>query len=46
MMKFVKGVMIGTLVSAGVVWMYNEATSKDKKRIMKKGKKFLRERGI
>lgn len=46
MMKFVKGVMIGTLVSAGIVWMYNETTTKDKKKLMKKGKKFLREMGI
>lgn len=46
MMKFVKGVMIGTLVSAGVVWMYNETTTKDKKKLMKKGKKFLKELGI
>lgn len=46
MMKFVKGAIIGTLVSAGVVWMYNEATSMDKKKIMKKGKKFLQDMGI
>ncbi len=46
MMKFVKGVMIGTLVSAGVVWMYNETTTKDKKKLMKKGRKFLKELGI
>ena len=39
MMKFVKGMMIGTLVSASVVWIYNEATTKDKKKLMKKGKK-------
>lgn len=45
-MKFVKGIMIGTLVSAGVVWMYNETTNKDKKKIMKKGRKFLKEMGI
>ena len=41
-MKFVKGVMIGTLVSAGIVWMYNESSNMDKKKIMKKGKKFLK----
>lgn len=46
MTKFVKGVMIGTLVSAGMVWMYNETTSKDKKKIMKKGRKFLKEMGM
>jgi len=41
-----KGVMIGTLVSAGMVWMYNETMGKDKKKLMKKGKKFLREMGM
>ena len=45
-MKFMKGVMIGTLVSAGAIWMYNEATSKDRKKLMKKGKKFLKEMGM
>ena len=46
MMKFVKGMMVGTLVSAGVVWMYTEASNNDKKKIMKKGKKFLKNMGM
>lgn len=46
MMKFVKGVMLGTLVSAGMVWMYNESSNKDKKKLMKKGKRFLKNMGI
>ncbi len=46
MTKFVKGVMIGTLVSAGMVWMYSETTSRDKKKLMKKGRKFLRDMGM
>ena len=46
MTKFVKGVMIGTLVSAGMVWMYNETTTRDKKKLMKKGRKFLRDMGM
>lgn len=45
-MKFMKGVMIGTLVSAGAIWMYTEATSRDRKKLMKKGKKFLKEMGM
>lgn len=45
-MKFVKGIMIGTVVSAGMVWMYNETKGKDKKKMMKKGKKFLKEMGL
>lgn len=46
MRKFVKGVMIGTLVSAGMVWMYSETSGKSKKKMMRKGKKFLKEMGI
>lgn len=45
-MKFIKGIMIGTMLSAGVVWMYNESTNKGKNKIMKKGKKILKEMGI
>ena len=42
-MKFVKGMLIGTIVSAGVIWMYNEMNESDKKKMMKKGKKFIKE---
>lgn len=45
-MKFLKGVMVGTLFSAGVVWMYSESSSKDKKKMMKKGKQFLKNIGM
>ena len=46
MMKFVKGVMVGTLVSIGAVWMYSETSNKDKKKMMKKGKQFLKNMGM
>ena len=42
-MKLIKGMMIGSIVSAGVVWIYNESTNKNKNKIMKKGKKLLKE---
>ena len=45
-MKFIKGVMIGTLVSAGVIWMFSEASNMDTKRMMKKGKKILKNMGM
>ena len=45
-MKFAKGVMVGTLVSAGIMWMYSETRGKDSKKIMKKGKKFIRQMGF
>ena len=41
-MKFIKGVMIGTLVSAGAIWMFSEASNMETKKMMKKGKKFLK----
>ena len=42
-MNFAKGVMVGTLVSAGIMWMYSETMGKDTKKIVKKGKKFIRQ---
>ena len=45
-MKFVKGMIMGTLLSAGAMYMYNEMSGKDKKQIMKKGKQFARKLGI
>ena len=34
MMKFMKGIMIGTIVSAGAIWMYGEVSNRDKKKMM------------
>ena len=39
-MKFMKGVMIGTIVSAGALMMYNGITNKDRKKLIKKAKSF------
>ena len=44
-MKFMKGVMVGTLISAGMLWMYSGKTY-EKKKLMKKGKKILKEMGM
>ena len=44
MMKFVKGVMVGSIVSAGMMLWYNENTNK--KKMMKKGKKILKNMGM
>lgn len=40
-MKFVKGLLIGTIVSAGVAFMYTESSMK-KKKIMKAGRRFAK----
>lgn len=46
-MKLIKGMMIGTLISAGVLMMYNENNNMmSKKKIMKKGKQFAKKMGI
>ena len=45
-MKFVKGMVMGTLLSAGVVMLYNEKNSMKKKKMMKKGKQFIKKMGI
>ena len=43
-MNFVKGVLVGTMVSAGIMMMYNEGTNK--KNVIKKGKQMAKKMGI
>ncbi len=45
-MKFIKGMVMGTLISAGVVMMYNEKNSMKKNKMVKKGKQFIKKMGI
>ena len=45
-MKFVKGVMIGGLITTGLMMMYTESDMMNKKKIMKKGKQFAKKMGI
>lgn len=45
-MKFVKGVMIGGLITTGLVMMYAESGMMNKKAMMKKGKQFAKKMGI
>ncbi len=45
-MKFVKGMVIGGIVTAGIAMMYAETMDQSKKRMMKKGKQFARKMGI
>lgn len=44
-MKFVKGMMIGGLITTGVIMMWNENEMTTKK-ITKKGKKWAKKMGI
>ena len=45
-MKFVKGMIIGAMASAGIAMMYMESTNKTKRNIMKKGKQMVKKMGI
>lgn len=44
-MKFVKGIMIGGLLTTGIVMMYNEGMM-NKRKMMKKGRQFAKKMGI
>lgn len=45
-MKFIKGVVIGGLLTTGLVMMYTETGMMNKKRMMKKGKQMAKKLGI
>lgn len=45
-MKFIKGVMIGGLITTGLVMMYAESGMMHKKQMMKKGKQIAKKMGI
>lgn len=41
-MNFMKGVMIGSLITAGTMMMYSENLDENKKKMLKKGKQMAR----
>lgn len=47
-MKFVKGMLVGGLVSAGMLMLYaeNNNMGMNKKKMMKKGRQFAKKVGI
>ena len=45
-MKFIKGVMIGGLITTGIVMMYSENDMINKKKMMKKGRQMAKKMGI
>lgn len=45
-MKFVKGIVIGGLITTGLIMMYTESDVMNKKKIMKKGKQFAKKMGM
>ena len=45
-MKFVKGMVIGGLISAGVAMMCSETMEPGRRRMVKMGRQFARKMGI
>lgn len=45
-MKFMKGMLIGGIVTVGIAMMYAETMDQSKKKMMKKGKQFVKKMGI
>lgn len=44
-MKFMKGMLVGSLISAGVIYMMSE-NDESKKKMIKKGKQFAKKMGM
>lgn len=45
-MKFTKGLLIGGLITTGLIMMYNDTNMMNKNKMMKTGKKFVKKMGI
>ncbi|MCI9178334.1 MAG: hypothetical protein HFJ28_07340 [Clostridia bacterium] len=45
-MKFVKGMLVGGIVTAGIAMVYAEAMGQNKRKMIRKGKQFARRMGI
>lgn len=45
-MQFVKGMLIGGIVTAGIAMVYAETMGQNKRKIMKKGKQMAKRMGI
>lgn len=43
-MKFTKGIILGSMITVGIMMMY--ADNMDSKKMMKKGKQLMRKMGI
>ena len=45
-MKFIKGMIMGTVMIAGGMMLYNEMSGSTKRKMMKKGKQLVKKIGI
>ena len=41
-MRFVKGILLGSLITAGTIMMYSDSLDDNKKKMIRKGKHFIR----
>lgn len=41
-MKFAKGILLGSVITAGTMMMYSDSVDSSKKKMMKKGKHFMK----
>ena len=46
MMKFIKGMVVGGIVTAGVAMIYSETMMDGKKKMVRKSRQFARKIGI
>lgn len=45
-MKFTKGLLIGGLITTGIIMMYNDKNMMKKNKMLKKGKQFAKKMGV
>ena len=45
-MKFTKGLLIGGLITTGLIMMYNDNNMMNKSKMMKKGKQYAKKLGV
>ena len=45
-MKFVKGMIVGTLIAAGIVMAYSDSMTNQRKKMIKKGRQFAKKMGL
>lgn len=45
-MNFMKGIMLGGIITTGALIMYSEMSNNNKKKVMKKGKQAIKKFGI
>ena len=45
-MKFIKGIVIGSMLTAGAYMLYSDNMESSRKKMMKQGRRFMRKMGM